>query len=112
VMVLAALDFRAEGPVSALWVVAYFGLLTIGELLVIPVGLSLFGTLSPVQIAATMMGAWYIAKFLGSLAAGVIGTLWLRIPAEWFFAIGASATFLASALLFHLGRGRHTSTES
>jgi len=112
VMVLAALDFRAEGPVSALWVVAYFGLLTIGELLVIPVGLSLFGTLSPVQIAATMMGAWYIAKFLGSLAAGVIGTLWLRIPAEWFFAIGASATFLASALLFHMGRGRHTSAES
>ena len=78
----------------------------------LPVGLSLFGTLSPVQIAATMMGAWYIAKFLGSLAAGVIGTLWLRIPAEWFFAIGASATFLASALLFHMGRARAASAET
>ena len=108
VMVLAALAFRAEGPVSALWVVAYFVLLTIGELLVLPIGLSLFGNLSPVQIAATMMGAWYIAKFLGSLAAGVIGTLWLKIPAEWFFAIGAGATLLASVLLFLMGRGRDT----
>ncbi len=105
-MVLAALVFRVEGPVSALWVVAYFVLLTVGELLVLPIGLSLFGNLSPARIAATMMGAWYIAKFLGSLAAGIIGTLWLRIPAEWFFAIGAGATFLASALLFRMGRGR------
>ena len=112
VMVLAALAFRVEGPVSALWVVAYFVLLTVGELLVLPIGLSLFGNLSPVGIAATMMGAWYIAKFLGSLAAGVIGTLWLRIPAEWFFAIGAGATLLASALLFHMGRGRGTPARS
>ncbi len=112
IMVLAALAFRVEGPVSALWVVAYFVLLTVGELLVLPIGLSLFGNLSPAGIAATMMGAWYIAKFLGSLAAGVIGTLWLRIPAEWFFAIGAGATFLASALLFRMGRGRATPARS
>jgi POT family proton-dependent oligopeptide transporter len=61
-----------------------------------------------VQIASTMMGAWYIAKFLGSLAAGFVGTLWLRIPAEWFFAIGAGATLLASALLLLMSRGRTT----
>jgi POT family proton-dependent oligopeptide transporter len=106
VMVAAAYAYRAEGAVSALWVIGYFILLTMGELLVLPVGLSLFANLSPLAIASTMMGAWYIAKFLGSLAAGVIGTLWTVIPAETFFSIGAGATFLACGLLLLMARGQ------
>jgi POT family proton-dependent oligopeptide transporter len=105
-LVGAAFAYQAGGPVSALWVVGYFVLLTLGELLVLPIGLALFGTLSPVQIAAMMMGAWYIAKFIGSLAAGFIGTLWLVIPAEVFFTIGAVSTFLAALILFWMGRAR------
>lgn len=107
VMVGAALAYSAGGgAVSSLWVIAYFVLLTLGELLVLPVGLALFGTLSPVQVASMMMGAWYIAKFVGSLSAGFIGTLWLTIPTEFFFAIGAGATFLAALILFWMGRAR------
>jgi POT family proton-dependent oligopeptide transporter len=103
VMVAAAFSFDANGPANALWVIGYFVLLTIGELFVIPIGLSLFGNLSPAQIASTMMGAWYIAKFIGSLSAGYIGTLWQQIPAEWFFGIGAVSTLLASLILFAMG---------
>jgi POT family proton-dependent oligopeptide transporter len=107
VMIGAALAFKASGaPGSSLWVIGYFVLLTLGELLVLPIGLSLFGTLSPVQIAAMMMGAWYIAKFLGSLAAGFIGTLWLTIPTELFFALGVGSTLLAALVLFWMGRTR------
>ena len=107
VMIGAALTLKASGaPGSALWVIAYFVLLTLGELLVLPIGLALFGTLSPVQIAAMMMGAWYIAKFLGSLAAGFIGTLWLTIPTELFFTIGVASTLLAALFLFWMGRAR------
>jgi POT family proton-dependent oligopeptide transporter len=107
VMIGAALTFNAAGaPGSALWVIGYFVLLTLGELLVLPIGLSLFGTLSPVQIAAMMMGAWYIAKFIGSLAAGFIGTLWLTIPTELFFSIGVGAALLGAAILFWMGRAR------
>jgi POT family proton-dependent oligopeptide transporter len=103
-MITAALAYDTQGPVSALWVVGYFVLLTLGELLVLPVGLSLFGNLSPARIAATMMGAWYIAKFVGSLSAGVIGTLWSSIPASWFFAIGAASPLLAAAILLSMSR--------
>lgn len=108
IMVAAALAYSAAGgaPVSSLWVIAYFVLLTCGELLVLPVGLALIGTLSPAQVAAMMMGAWYIAKFLGSVSAGFIGTLWSVIPTELFFAIGAGATFLAALILFWMGRAR------
>jgi POT family proton-dependent oligopeptide transporter len=105
VMIGASLSYAASGqPVGMLWVLGYFVLLTIGELFVIPVGLSLIGRLSPVQIAAMLMGAWYLAKFIGSLLAGVMGAYWGAIPAVLFFAIGMAALLLAAAILAVMSR--------
>jgi POT family proton-dependent oligopeptide transporter len=104
VMVAAAMVYSASGvAVSPWWVIAYFFALTVGELYVLPIGLSLFGTLAPMQLAAAIMGAWYIAKFLGSVLAGVMGTLWQEVPPEAFFGIGAVSSLLASAALYRLG---------
>ena len=101
VMVAAALASGAAGArVSSLWVFAYFVLLTLGELFVIPVGLTLVESLAPVRFASMAMGAWYIAKFLGSLFAGIMGAYWLRIPAAAFFGLGVASTVLASLCLF------------
>lgn len=105
VMMAAAAAQAATGqPVSAWWVIGYFVLLTVGELLVIPTGLALIGARSPVQMASMMMGAWYIAKFIGSVLAGVMGAYWGAIPATTFFGIGAVAVMAASVGLFGLGR--------
>jgi POT family proton-dependent oligopeptide transporter len=104
-MVVAASVSGAQGEhVSYWWTVGYFVLLTLGELFVIPVGLTLVETLSPAAFAATAMGAWYIAKFLGSLLAGIMGAYWLKIPASAFFALGMVAPLLASLFLFLLAR--------
>jgi len=105
-VVAAALNARTGQPVGAIWVTAYFVLLTIGELLVIPVGLTLVGALSPVQIAAMAMGGWYIAKFLGSLLAGAMGAYWGVIPATAFFGLGASSVMVAAIFLLVLSRVR------
>ena len=105
-VVAAALNARTGQPVGAMWVTAYFVLLTIGELLVIPVGLTLVGALSPVQIAAMAMGGWYIAKFLGSLLAGAMGAYWGVIPATMFFGLGASSVLVAAIFLLALSRIR------
>jgi POT family proton-dependent oligopeptide transporter len=111
VMIGAAWAYSASGhAVSPWWVIAYFAALTLGELYVLPIGLSLFGTLAPMQLAAMIMGAWYIAKFLGSVLAGVMGTLWLEIPPEAFFGIGAVSSLMASAALYWLGREQIRST--
>jgi POT family proton-dependent oligopeptide transporter len=104
VMVVAALiNARSGQPVGAWWVILYFVLLTIGELLVIPVGLTLVDLLSPAGFAATAMGAWYIAKFLGSLLAGVMGSYWGVIPASLFFGLGAGSVLLAAGILRLMG---------
>ena len=107
VMVGAAALYAATGhPVGPGWVVAYFVLLTVGELMVIPVGLTLVNELAPPQAAAMAMGGWYIAKFLGSLLAGVMGAYWGVIPPTLFFAVGATSVLLAAAALYILGRVR------
>jgi POT family proton-dependent oligopeptide transporter len=105
VMVLAAAASGSGGaPVSALWVLAYFILLTLGELFVIPVGLTLVESLAPVRFASMAMGGWYIAKFLGSLLAGFMGVYWLVIPPWAFFSLGMASTLVAAACLFGMAR--------
>jgi POT family proton-dependent oligopeptide transporter len=104
-MVLAAVASGPEGTrVSSLWVFAYFALLTLGELFVIPVGLTLIESLAPVRFASMAMGGWYIAKFLGSLLAGFMGAYWLVIPPSAFFALGMTSTLLAAACLYAMSR--------
>ena len=49
---------------------------TLGELYILPNGLGLFARLAPPRFGATTVAAWYLAIFTGSLAAGVVGTLW------------------------------------
>jgi proton-dependent oligopeptide transporter, POT family len=105
VMVFASLASGPEGTrVSSLWVFAYFALLTLGELFVIPVGLTLVESLAPARFASMAMGGWYIAKFLGSLLAGFMGAYWQVIPASTFFALGMGATFLGAVGLYSMAR--------
>jgi POT family proton-dependent oligopeptide transporter len=105
VMVTAALESGPEGArVSSLWVFLYFALLTLGELFVIPVGLTLVESLAPVRFASMTMGGWYIAKFLGSLLAGFMGAYWQVIPAWAFFALGTGSTLIAACSLYSMAR--------
>ncbi len=111
VMVVAASYSGPDGDrVTFWWTVGYFVLLTLGELFVIPVGLTLVETLSPAAFAATAMGAWYIAKFLGSLLAGVMGAYWLKIPPSDFFALGMVSPLIASLCLYLLARAQPASS--
>jgi POT family proton-dependent oligopeptide transporter len=105
VMVLAAIASGPRGaPVSSLWVLAYFCLLTLGELFVIPVGLTLVESLAPVRFASMAMGGWYIAKFVGSLLAGFIGAYWRVIPPWAFFSLGIVSTIIAATGLYSMAR--------
>lgn len=91
-----------QGPVHWLWLVAFFVLLTSGELFILPVGLGLFGRLAPAQMTATMIAAWFLAAFAGNLLAGAVGSTWSAMsPAGYFALMGlvASASVLGLALL-------------
>ncbi|WP_219226142.1 peptide MFS transporter [Pedobacter antarcticus] len=62
--------------VSVFWLMASYGVITIGELFLSPMGLSLVSKLSPVRITSLMMGGWFLATSIGNKLSGVLATLW------------------------------------
>jgi POT family proton-dependent oligopeptide transporter len=62
--------------VSPMWLISCYGVITIGELFLSPMGLSLVSKLSPKRITALMMGGWFLATSLGNKLSGILATLW------------------------------------
>ncbi len=77
VMVLAAyIGSNGELKVSPLWLVACYGVITIGELCLSPMGLSLVSKLSPPRITALMMGGFFLSTSIGNKLSGVLASMW------------------------------------
>lgn len=70
-------NLSADGTlVSPMWLVVVYTLLTIGELMLSPIGLSMVTKLSPGKIVSVMMGVWMASFALGNyLAAALEGIL-------------------------------------
>jgi POT family proton-dependent oligopeptide transporter len=96
-MIGAAIQAGDHGQAHWLWLVAFFALLTCGELYVLPIGLSVFSQLAPAQVASAMVGVWFLAKFAGGLCSGWLGAYWQVLPPATFFAVGAVFALLAAA---------------
>jgi POT family proton-dependent oligopeptide transporter len=61
--------------VSAWWLVGTYAIITIGELFLSPMGLSLVSKLSPTRLTALMMGGWFLSTSIGNKLAGILGHL-------------------------------------
>ena len=97
---LALLAWAADGAMTSwLWLAAFFLVYTLGELFILPTGLGLFARIAPRHLGATTVGAWFLITFSGSLSAGLVGSLWSRMPHSAFFAMLALLAALAAALL-------------
>jgi POT family proton-dependent oligopeptide transporter len=94
IMALAAL-VTGGGKASWLWLFGYFVVITLGELYISPVGLSLVTKIAPARVLSMMMGVWLATNFLGGFLAGWLGSFWSRMEKPDFFlmiaAIGAIA---------------------
>ena len=58
------------GPVSPLWLIGVYLLLTIGELRLGPIGFSTVSRLAPTRMLGLMMGIWFLSISLGNYVAG------------------------------------------
>ncbi|MBI3134396.1 MAG: peptide MFS transporter [Bacteroidetes bacterium] len=61
---------------SAWWFISSYAVITIGELFLSPMGLSLVSKLSPPRLTALMMGGWFLATSIGNKLSGVLSSLW------------------------------------
>jgi len=89
--------------VSVLWLVASYGVITIGELFLSPMGLSLVSKLSPTRITSLMMGGWFLSTSIGNKLSGVLATLWDTYEDKTnFFWVNFSLLLFSAIIAFFL----------
>ena len=105
VMVLAVwAGNNGQIKVSPLWLVACYGVITVGELFLSPMGLSLVSKLSPPRITGLMMGGFFLSISVGNKLSGVLASMWYGYEnkANFFLVNGVlllGATVLAWMML-------------
>ncbi|EAK5228982.1 peptide MFS transporter [Campylobacter jejuni] len=60
-------------PISMAWIIISIFFLTLGEICVSPIGLSIMAKVAPDLIENQVMGLWFVASALGNALAGFIG---------------------------------------
>ncbi len=110
-VMVAAVHIGGNGSekVSVWWLVANYGVITIGELFLSPMGLSVVSKLSPTNITSLMMGGWFLSTSIGNKLSGVLASMWdtYEDKADFFwvnFSLLMFATLLMFALLKQLNK--------
>jgi POT family proton-dependent oligopeptide transporter len=89
---------------SWLWLLGYFAILTIGELYLSPIGLSLVSKLSPARMVSMMMGFWLGASFVGNFIGGWLGSYWSLMDKTSFFLMIAGVAAFAGVVILAFNR--------
>ena len=89
-----------KSKASWLWLFAFFVVVTIGELYLSPVGLSLVTKIAPLRMLSMMMGVWLATSFVGGFLAGWLGSFWSRMEKPEFFLLIAAIAAFAGAAIF------------
>ncbi len=86
---------------AALWLFITYGVFTISELFLSPIGLSLVSKLAPARTAALMMGGWFLSTSLGGKAAGILASFWDSFTDKtMFFLVLVISAFIGGIFIF------------
>jgi proton-dependent oligopeptide transporter, POT family len=66
-----------QNHVSPLWLIAAYMVISVAELMLSPMGLSLVSKVAPIRMRGLMMGGWFVATSIGNKLT-VIGVLWTK----------------------------------
>jgi POT family proton-dependent oligopeptide transporter len=86
------------------WLVGCSALLTLGEIYLSPVGLSLVTKISPPRIVSMMMGMWFLSSFFGNYMSGYLATFANRMSNSAFFLLLAVVSLATGVLMIVLYR--------
>lgn len=82
--------------VSGMWLVGFYGLVTIGELCLSPMGLSLITKLTPPRLVGLTMGGWFLATAFGNNFSGFFGGIQgMMTPVSFFLLLAGLAGLVA-----------------
>jgi POT family proton-dependent oligopeptide transporter len=118
-VMVAAVYYTNNGinKASAWWLISSYGVITIGELCLSPMGLSMVSKLAPLRLTALMMGGWQLATSIGNKLSGVLAKNWDKFDnkANYFwlnFALLMFAFLIMMLLLKRLNKVFHEGKEN
>jgi len=103
VMVLAVMSVPSiyTDKASPFWLFLTYGVFTVSEVCLSPIGLSFVSKLAPPRLTALMMGGWFLSTSIGGKVAGVMASFWDKMPDKRiFFGIITIAAILGGILIF------------
>jgi len=91
--------------VSSFWLIASYGVISLGELCLSPMGLSLVSKLSPPRITALMMGGFFLSTAIGNKLSGMLSGMWEGYEDKsQFFLVNMVLALIAAAMMFAILR--------
>ena len=104
-LIMVAAAWQAAGDeASWLWLLGYFVVITIGELYLSPIGLSLVSKVAPARMVSMLMGLWLATSFTGNFMAGWLGSFWSGMDKPMFFLMIAGIAMIAGAVILAFDR--------
>lgn len=102
-VMVAAVYVCSNGQVKAspMWIIACYGVITVGELFLSPMGLSLVSKVSPPRLTALMMGGWFLSTSIGNKLSGILATMWDSYAHKSnFFLVNFGLLMVATVIMF------------
>ena len=102
-MGLAGLAGGDTGKVSPAWLIGAYALISLAEICLSPMGLSLVARMAPPRVRGVMMGVWFLTISGGGYFAGYLGTRYADMTHSAYYfmvtaIVGGAALLLAVAL--------------
>jgi POT family proton-dependent oligopeptide transporter len=83
------------------WLLSTYGIFTVAELLISPIGLSMVSKLAPARLTALMMGAWFLVNSMGGKISGMMGSYWDKFENKGnYFGILFILALVSAAIMF------------
>jgi POT family proton-dependent oligopeptide transporter len=88
--------------VSPFWLLLAYAIISLGELMLSPMGLSLVSKVAPIRMRGLLMGGWFVATAIGNKLTmiGIYWSIWYQ--SSFFIVLGAMAVFMSIVLFFLL----------
>ena len=90
--------------VSPNWLISTYLVLTFGELLLSPMGLSFVTKVAPPKLKGLMMGGWFAATALGNFLVSVGGYLWNDLPLWMVWSVFVILCVISALIMFAMMR--------
>jgi dipeptide/tripeptide permease len=102
-LIMAVAGSMTEGgavKVAGLWMAIFYLVITLGELCLSPIGLSLVTKLAPARLAGLAMGGWFLATSIGNKFSGFLGNVQNHMEPMWFFVFLAGLAAAVALFIF------------